>query len=408
MKRRLLAGILWVVFAAVGCNGQALKTPEISRPTETATAAIENKVRPGVYISNDLNDFPLPTSGYDVYFVGETHGNSQTKQVFQTYLERLYREAGVRDVILEEDQVYETEANAYVLGSADGFPHNICLRADVLGQIREFNTTLPAGEKVSVHLVDVDSPLPSIYQHIRDLHQKLGSAAADVSIPELSEFTNWSPKQRKDLVMELKKVSAGQPAILNELETVDLSLKWYTMGNRLDENVPVGFQKYFGPIREDVMTKNARYVLSGLDDRPVLVFFGGGHGMKTMSVPNPPVEGFTSWAQRLNDTGSRVYSLMILGMSGKGFWHGQSFEYKEGIQRYEGVDGYRFEDGTSLSSLLGTYPDRGILYADLRTGENAKIGLPSVYLDVPASQVYDGLVIFKEFTPMEDACSGSN
>jgi hypothetical protein len=99
---------------------------------------------------------------------------------------------------------------------------------------------------------------------------------------------------------------------------------------------------------------------------------------------------------------------MILGMSGQGFWHGQSFDYEEGNMQYEGVDGYRFEDGTSLSSLFEMYPDRGILYADLRTGENANIGLPSDYLDVPASQVYDGLVIFKEFTPMEDACFGSN
>lgn len=405
MKRRLPAGILLVVLTMVGCNGETQKTPEISRPAETATAAIEMEARPGVYISNDPNDFPFPVSGYEVYFVGEAHGNPQTKQVFQTYLERLYGEAGVRDVILEEDQVFETEANAYVQGSADGFPHNLCLRADILGQIREFNAALPAGEKVRVHLVDVDSPLPSIYQHIRDLHRQLGSAAAAISIPELAEFTNWSPKQRKDLITALKKAAADRPAILNELETVDLSSKWYTMGNRLDENVPVGLQKYFGPLREDVMTKNVRYVLAERKGSPFLVFFGGGHGMKTSEFLG---EGLTSWGQRLNDGGIKVYSLSILGASGKGFWHGRPLEYKEGTQRYEGVDGYRFEDGTSLSSLFEAYPDREILYADLRTGGNAKIGLPSVYPDIPASQVYDGLVIFKEFTPMEDACGFSN
>ncbi len=405
MKPRQLTCLLLAIFLIGGCAGEIQKDSQVAQATETPTAEINREVRPGIYMSNDPADFPFPTSGYDVYFVGETHGNPQTKQVFQAYLEKLYKEAGVRDVILEEDQVYETEANAYVQGSTDVFPHNICLRADILGQIREFNAALAAGEKVRVHLVDVDSPLPSIYQHIRDLHQPLGSAAADVSIPELSEFTNWSPKQRKDLVMELKKASAGQPAILNELETVDLSLKWYTMGNRLDENVPVGFQKYFGPIREDVMTKNARYVLAELNGHPILVFFGGGHGMKTSDFLG---DGLTSWAQRLNDSGIKVYSLSILGASGDGFWHGQTFEYKEGTQRYEGVDGYRFEDGASLSSWFETYPDRGILYADLRTAENAKIGLPSVYPDIPASQVYDGLVIFKEFTPMEDACGFSS
>jgi hypothetical protein len=405
MKRRYLICLLMFILLLGGCVGKLQETTQVAQATVTPTSEVNTEVRPGIYMSNDLANFLFPTSGYDVYFVGETHGNPQTKQVFQAYLERLYKEAGVRDVILEEDQVYEIEANAYVQGDTDVFPHNICLRADILAQIREFNTNLPAGEKVRVHLIDVDSPLPSIYRHIRDLHQQLGSAAADASIPELSAFTNWSPKQRKDLVMELKKASAGQPAILNELETVDLSLKWYTMGNRLDENVPVGFQKYFGPIREDVMTKNARYVLYELNGHPILVFFGGGHGMKTSDFLG---EGLASWAQRLNDTGTKVYSLFILGMSGKGFWHGQSLEYEEGTKRYEGVDGYRFEDGDSLSSWFETYPDRGILYADLRTGENAKIGLPSVYPDIPASQVYDGLVIFKELTPMEDACGFFN
>jgi hypothetical protein len=334
--------------------------------------------------------------------VGETHGNPQTKQVFQSYLKRLYKEADVRDVILEEDQAYETEANEYLLGIADALPHNLCLRADILGQIREFNAALPAAEeKVRVHLVDIDSPLPTIYLHLQELHQQLGSAAASISLPTLVAFTDWSPNQRKDLVTELKKASADQPAILDELETVDLSLKWYNMGNRLDENIPIGLQKYFGPIREDVITKNVQSVLSELKGHPILVFFGGGRGMKTSDFLG---EGLTSWAQRLNDNETKVYSLSILGASGKGFWHGQSFDYKEEVQRYEEVDGYRFEDGASLRSWFETYPDRGILYADLRTDENAKIGLPSVYPDIPASQVYDGLVIFKKFTPMENAC----
>jgi hypothetical protein len=409
VKHRHLICLLLVVFLMAGCAGEIQTTSQVPKVTETPTTETNREVRPGIYMSNDPADFPFPTSGYDVYFIGETHGNPQTKQVFQTYLQKLYKEAGVRDVILEEDQVYEKEANAYVQGSVDKFPHNLCLRADILGQIREFNAALPEEEKVRVHLIDVDSPLPSIHQHIQDLHRQLGSAAAAISIPELAEFSNWSPKQRKDLITALKKAAADQPAILNELETVDLSSKWYNMGNRLDENWPKGFRNNFAPIREDVMTKNARSVLSELKGSPVIVFFGGGHGMKTASLPDLPVEGFTSWAQRLDESGTRVYSLAIVGMSGKGFWHGQSFEYEvEGNQQYEGVDEYQFEDGTSLASLLGTYPDRGALYADLHTSENAEISLPSVYLDVPASQVYDGLVIFKEFTPMEDACGFSN
>ena len=51
------------------------------------------EVLPGVYMSNDPADFPLSTSGYTVYIVGETHGNRETKLIFQSYLQRLYKKS---------------------------------------------------------------------------------------------------------------------------------------------------------------------------------------------------------------------------------------------------------------------------------------------------------------------------
>ena len=75
------------------------------------------------------------------------------------------------------------------------------------------------------------------------------------------------------LIDELHNISSGQPDILNGLETVRLSLEWYYFGNQLDVGWPVGAQKYFAPIREDIVTKNINYVLPQLKDKPVLVFF---------------------------------------------------------------------------------------------------------------------------------------
>lgn len=393
MKTKLIATALLVAILLGGCSGEKISN--------------ENEVRPGVYMSNTPVDFPFPTSGYSVYFVGETHGNRETKLVFQTFLKNLYQQAGVRDVILEEDQAYEAEANAYVFGLADPLPHGLCLRTDILTQVREFNATLPADEKVTVHLVDVDSPFPIIYQHLKALKEQIGPAAEAIQLPHLSDVRNWSAEQKESLVNELKEASKGKPEIVNALDTIAMSFAWHALGNSMDTKQPAGpgGRAAFAPIREDVITKNIEYVLSHLNGKPVLVFFGVDHGMKTMGDPNPPVEGFKPWVQRLVESGIGVYSLSIDGLSGTGYWRGESFTYEEpGGQQYSETTQYEFEDGTPIVSLFEAHPDRGIIYVDLRAEANSTVKLPPMFVKLPASKLYDGLVFFKEFTPMENAC----
>jgi hypothetical protein len=116
----------------------------------------------GVIASNDPNSLPLPTSGYQVYLVGENRGNQQTKAVLMGYLGRLYNESSLRDVFLEEDQAYEEEAQSFVQGKQDNIPEGLCLRADILKRLREFNRGLPWDKKIRVHLVDIDSPEQTI------------------------------------------------------------------------------------------------------------------------------------------------------------------------------------------------------------------------------------------------------
>jgi len=387
MKTRITTSVLLIAVLFGGCA--KAETPSIT------------EVRPGVYMSSDPADFLFPTSGYTVYIVGESHGNHETKLVFQAYLKKLYEEAGLRDVILEEDQAYETEANAYVHGLTDEFPNELCLRADILGIIREFNSGLSDNEKVNVHLVDVDSPFPIIYKHLIELHSQLGPAGESIQIPELSEIQYANSKKLYALVDELRAVSTGQPDILNGLDSVRLSFEWYYLGNQLDVGWPVGASRYFAPIREDIITKNINYVLPQLNDKPVLAFFGANHGMKTQGIPDPylPIKGFKPWAQRLVDENIAVHSIAIYGASGDSFWHGRTLP-DDG----EFLKEFKLTDGTSLVSLFDTYPEPNIVYTDLRSEENSTIKLSSDILDIPASQYYDGIIVFKEFTPMENVC----
>ena len=449
MKRRMLACVLLIAILLGGC-------------------AENNEVRLGVYMGSDPHDFPFPTSGYTVYFVGESHGNHETKLIFQSYLKRLYKEAGLRDVILEEDQAYETEANAYVRGSSDRVPHGLCLRSDILGQIRDFNQTLPDPEKVTVHLVDVDSPFPILYKHLTELHSQIGPEGESVPLPDLSDVkyakseilydlidelraisadrpdvlngldtvrlslewyylgnqvdTGWpigirsqyapiredvitkNVKYAKseilyDLIDELRAISADRPDVLNGLDTVRLSLEWYYLGNQLDIGQPMGSRSQFAPIREDVITKNVKHVLSQVNGRPVMAFFGLFHGMKIQADPNPPVKGFKSWGQRLTEENVPVYSLAIFGRSGTSFWRGESLSSDE-----EFLKDFKLTDDTTLLSLFDSHADSSIVYTDLRTEDNSTITLSSELLDIPVSQLFDGIIIFREFTPMENAC----
>lgn len=368
-------------------------------PTATLAPAAIPETLPGIYMSNDPADFPLPTSGYTVYIVGEEHGNRETKSIFQAYLQKLYNEAGLRNVILEEDQAYETDANAYVQGSTDPLPTGLCLRADILGQIREFNASHPAEEQVLVQLVDVDSPFPIIYKHLTELHAQLGPAAETIPIPELDEFKGWESAAMYELIEELRKVSEDQPAVLNGLDTVEGSIQWHLMGNEVDTGKLTGSPENFFPLREDIITQNVQHVVKQLEGKPTLAFFGAFHAMQVIGSPNLPTKDMKPWAQRLIESGTSVYSISVEGFSGDGYWRGNSYTY--GGE----ADEYQLENGSSFVSLFETYPDKKIIYADLRREDNSDIQLPSLYYpDIPASQIYDGLVIFTELTPMENAC----
>lgn len=376
MKTRLTAALSLVILALTACAKQ--------------------EIRPGVYVTDDPASLPFPTTGYRVYIVGEAHGNRETKSVFIAYLKRLHAEAGVRDVIIEEDQAYEAAANAFVLGESETLLPALCLRTDVLTLIRDFNTAQPDGEKVKVHLADVDSPLSTVHLHLQSLREQIGAPAAEIQIPEVAEFETWSPKQMYGLIDEMETAVAGDAYVINGLQTVHDSIQWYLLGNRIETGEAVGSRFTFAPIREDVITNNVRFLLEN-SNAQFLVFYGSAHGMKMQADPNPPRKGFTSWAQRISESGIPVFSLDIYPLSGEYFWRGNGHSYGDGNESTI------LSDGTSLAQLLSD-SDQSFLYIDLQTDGNFDAILPTGYLPIPAGQVYDGQIFFKSATPMQNAC----
>ncbi len=390
MKTKIITIVLLIAWIVAGCV-----PPETPAAVPTPTS----EVLPGIYMSNDSADFPFPSYGYSVYIVGETHGNKEAKLIFQAYLQRLYMEAGVRDIILEEDQAYETDANMYVQGLTDELATGLCLRTDILGQIREFNASHPEDEQVILHLVDVDSPLPIIYKHLNELQARITSTGNSVPIPGLDEFQSWDSDSMDQLINKLREAAKDQPEILHELDTLNGSIHWYFLGNRIDAGEPIIIGQTFFRSREDIISRNVQHLVTQLDGQPLLAFFGAAHGMKDTENFNVVEEGFRPWAERLVESGIHVYSLDIDGLAGNGYWRGEAINYGKG-----NADEIHFHDDSSPVSLFNSHPDTEILYTDLRLAGTSNIHVPFTSSGPPANQAYDGLILFKEFTPMENVC----
>ena len=113
--------------------------------------------------------------------VGEAHGTVEPKTLFSAYLATLHKH-GLRDVFIEEDQVYQEDARAYATWKTDVLPEGLCLRTDIIDVVRQFNRDLASEGRVRIHLVDLDSPAPAIRAHLIQLKQALGAPAASMEI----------------------------------------------------------------------------------------------------------------------------------------------------------------------------------------------------------------------------------
>jgi len=139
MRERSFLTILIGVSILVGC----IRTSSEKNMTEV-------EEYPGVYLTNDMSTLPISTSGYDIYLIGEYHGQEEVHLLFIEYLKILHEKIGLRDVILEANQHAEEEANAYILGESEEFPEDLWNRPDRFVQSPNFTRTLLSWQKRSV------------------------------------------------------------------------------------------------------------------------------------------------------------------------------------------------------------------------------------------------------------------
>ena len=151
-----------------------------------AWKAASQEIRPGVFSARQPETLPLPTQGYEAYLVGELHGLQENEEFELRYLKQLHSASGLRDVAIEEDAVYENDAEAFVEGRSGRLPPPLCLRAGILDGIRRLNIELPRDARIRVHLTDIDSPAAAIRQHLASIKRRL--KANNVSIPKETEI----------------------------------------------------------------------------------------------------------------------------------------------------------------------------------------------------------------------------
>ncbi|MFB3830041.1 MAG: DUF1961 family protein [Bryobacteraceae bacterium] len=322
------------------------------------------RMRPlGLASGRDVGALPLPASGYDVYLLGEMHGVKENADILSGYLARL---ESVRHVALEEDAVWEREAQSYVEGRTAALPPALCLRANFLDALRRFHRTRP----IRVRLVDIDSPASAIRQHL------LAIAGPGVRVPAAGRIK----EQGLVTVAELKR----QGKALSELRTIEHSICALQQG--FEVGAGQGKGSPYLEDREAAIAANLRDIA-----RPVLAVYGADHVSKSPRRDGGPNRDrpFSPLALRLEQAGLKVYSLLTFPLAGRVWWRGRGAELP-----YTARDGS--VGGQTLDRLLAGAP---LLYAD---PQQVRVTLPSQ--DASAFRV-DGILMLANATPMEDRCS---
>jgi hypothetical protein len=376
-------------------------TTEIPFETQemTAEAGILNP-RPGVYLTDDPEYLPLPTSGYDLYVIGEPHGQNEVRELAFAYLVKLYEQSGARSIILEQiSPVYETDVNAYVLGARDTISSKWSISADILIDIRKFNDNLADGEKIRVYLTDLDGRFSDIYAHLLALNSQEPLESAEIEIPMLSKLKTWEEEALLALVSEMKSAAGDRQNIAVQLDTVADSIRWHFVTRKFENGEMLSSE--FIPhehIREERIAVNVQRVLAEQAGRSVLALYGGYHTQKMPAMVVTPF-GRTffldaaSWVQHTVETGISVYTVFSMGLSGQ---EGLINDPQDVKNHPEEI---RLADGTTGEKLFAIQPEANILYIDLRTAENYTLRLGNNFNDVDAGAVYDSAVFFREVHP---------
>ena len=271
--------------------------------------------------------------------------------------------------------------------------------------VRILNDTLPDGEKVRVRVVDINANFSDVYAHLQVLLEELGTGTTSVDLPSWGEFRNWDEAQTLALVAQMADAARDRPGITRELITVHDSIRSCTAWQRFGWG-EIGESELLEQmsIRENTIAQNTQYLLAELDGAPVLALYGGWHVQKhpaaiitwggftqsTTMAGNPP------WVQRLAESGVSIYSVFAEGISGEAQMAGS---IPQRIEREPHQ--MHFSDGTTMGDLFDSAPEHSIVYVDLQLGTNGTLRLGDEFQDVPAGEIYDGIMLFREASPVE-------
>ncbi len=380
----------------------------------------------GVIATNDPSSLPLPTSGYQVYLVGEIHGNQQTKDVLIGYLIILYSKSLLRDIVLEEDQAYEEEAQSFVRGEGDKLPEGLCLRADILNRLREFNRGLAWDKKIRVHLVDIDSPEKTIRQHMVSLINKIGPSAENIKIPE----ERLSLANAGSVVQSLTQLTSNSN-ILSGLRTVKQSLIVLESGLEVDTGPIVG--NAWNPAREEAIAANISEVLHATQPGSVLGLYGAAHVQKVTGPSTDfasNLQQFAPMSERLERAGIKVHRTICYPLGGFSMWRQHSAK----LPSDRAASDFKLSSGETMQDLLRSAPDSEFFYFDLAKGvplriqiQDAPTAASNSAFENPIdhfrilirpgfmramtdnlSEQFDSFIFLREATPMNDQCPSMN
>lgn len=341
------------------------------------------EIRPGVWGAREAAGLPLPVSGYQAYLVGELHGAERNAPFQLHYLERLYAEAGLRDVAIEEDSAYERAAKRFVNGETDEMPRELCLRAAVLQGVRDLNRRVVPKDRIRIHLIDIDSPAQAILYHLRILRAEW--KANDVTLPPVDQINRLGLAA----VERLRPRAPGAEGRA-ELRTIELSILALQAG--LEVTVGESKGSPYLESREEAIAAN----LAGLVERysKVLAFYGSDHiSRKTRKDGGPERnQPLKPMAQRLQERAIRAYSLLTIPLRAQVQWRGRRTEMP-----WTAADG-GLSTGETFDKVLSSDPSSEIFFID-KQREAARM----VTKDLAAFEV-DGYILFKASGPMVDSC----
>lgn len=345
---------------------------------------------PVVYFTHNISDLPLPTSGYDIYVIGETHGHTDIGPLFINYFEKLHQSTNCRHIILEKSPVFEEEINEYIRGYNRNWSHSWD-SSYIFSSLKTMNKTLPENDQVYVHCVDVDYTLNLVHTHLQHIKEQINQAV-DIEIPPLSQFETWEKEHMLALVDQLLDTTADI-SLERELRHIQYSVQFAY----LYEETGGHWEKEINDasaIREEAMAKKVTCLLQETNS-PLLGLFGAWHVQKCLGIKPISTLKEAPWTQRVTESGIKIFSMFV----------GTIDENKNKEDKDSTIispDQFIFSDGTPLAAILDKKIDYHIVYIDLRLEENKSASFGQSFSSngifdssIPAEKIYDGILLFK-------------